>query len=381
MVKDPDVEDGARVVVEATIQAPSHGGYALGFKGSKIAMDQRESCRRSRRRITPWWNRPCPLSPHVQPLRLDDSVRHPHRVDRHRKHGRAMCQHLLQAGYRVTLFTRNRTKAVPILTKGATWADSPHAGPAHGCALHDGRPPRCAGSLFRKRWRAGGIATGMIVIDMTTTEPSSPATSRKRRKPVRPTPSMRRSPGDVGACLQRHPLHHDRGTAHAAGCHAAVRASGKKMVHQGGPGAGQHTKLCNQIVIAAPWSGVKASLTDIEPSSMCRMHVESIRGGAAACWTLDNLAPRIVDRNFDPVFRGPLREDMGIALEEAGADNSPPPGLAHQLYQRVQALGHGCPAPTHSCWPWKIYHATLCPHLLPHANRRRDMNAVAWPSF
>ena len=46
MVKDPDVEDGARVAVEATVQAPSHGGYALSFKGGKIAMDQEGSCRR-----------------------------------------------------------------------------------------------------------------------------------------------------------------------------------------------------------------------------------------------------------------------------------------------------------------------------------------------
>ena len=53
MVKDPDVEDGARVVVEATIQAPSHGGYALSFKGSKIAMDQEGVVQAIANRITP----------------------------------------------------------------------------------------------------------------------------------------------------------------------------------------------------------------------------------------------------------------------------------------------------------------------------------------
>lgn len=53
MVKDPDVDDGARVVVEATIQAPSHGGYALSFKGSKIAMDQEGVVQAIANRITP----------------------------------------------------------------------------------------------------------------------------------------------------------------------------------------------------------------------------------------------------------------------------------------------------------------------------------------
>ena len=53
MVKDPDVEDGARVAVDATVQAPSHGGYALSFKGAKIAMDQEGIVQAIANRITP----------------------------------------------------------------------------------------------------------------------------------------------------------------------------------------------------------------------------------------------------------------------------------------------------------------------------------------
>jgi len=72
--------------------------------------------------------------------------------------------------------------------------------------------------------------------------------------------------------------------------------------------------------------------------------LESIRGGAAACWTLDNLAPRILQRNFDPgFFVEHFIKDMGIALEEATRMGLALPGLtlAHQLYQTVQTLGHG----------------------------------------
>ena len=111
----------------------------------------------------------------------------------------------------------------------------------------------------------------MIVIDMTTTEPSLACdiaeAAQAREADALDAPV---SGGDVGARNATLSIMIG-GTAHAAvGCHAAVRASGKKMVHQGGPGAGQHTKLCNQIVIAGTMvGGVKACSTDIEPSSMC----------------------------------------------------------------------------------------------------------------
>jgi 3-hydroxyisobutyrate dehydrogenase len=120
---------------------------------------------------------------------------------------------------------------------------------------------------------------------------------------------------------------------------------GKKVIYQGGAGAGQHTKLCNQIVIAGTMVGVCESLlygfkAGLDLSQM----LESIRGGAAACWTLDNLAPRILQRNFDPgFFVEHFLKDMGIALDEAKRMNLTLPGLTlvHGLYQRVQALGHG----------------------------------------
>jgi 3-hydroxyisobutyrate dehydrogenase len=117
------------------------------------------------------------------------------------------------------------------------------------------------------------------------------------------------------------------------------------MVYQGGPGAGQHTKLCNQIVIAGTMIGVCESLlygykAGLDMETMLR----SITGGAAACWTLENLAPRILQRNFDPgFFVDHFLKDMGLALEEARRMGLALPGLAlvHQLYLSVQAHGYG----------------------------------------
>ena len=72
--------------------------------------------------------------------------------------------------------------------------------------------------------------------------------------------------------------------------------------------------------------------------------LQSIRGGAASCWTLDNLAPRILKRNFDPgFFVDHFVKDMGMALDEAKRMGLILPGLAlvQQLYLAVQAHGHG----------------------------------------
>jgi 3-hydroxyisobutyrate dehydrogenase len=120
---------------------------------------------------------------------------------------------------------------------------------------------------------------------------------------------------------------------------------GKKIVHQGEPGAGQQAKLCNQIVIACTMVGVCESLLYGYKAGLdLNRMLESIRGGAAACWTLDNLAQKILQRNFDPgFFVEHFIKDMGIALEEAKRMGLALPGLTlvHQLYQTVQALGHG----------------------------------------
>jgi len=120
---------------------------------------------------------------------------------------------------------------------------------------------------------------------------------------------------------------------------------GKTIVYQGGPGAGQHTKLCNQLVIAGTMIGVCESLlygykAGLDLETMLR----SIKNGAAACWTLEHLAPRILQRNFDPgFFVDHFVKDMGLALEEARRMGLVLPGLAlvHQLYLSVQAHGHG----------------------------------------
>ena len=262
--------------------------------------------------------------------------------------GGPMCQHLLHAGYRVTLFTRSRSKALPLLTDGATWAGSPRAVAEQTDVLFTmvGFPKDVREVYFGETGVLTGSRPGMVLVDMTTTEPSLACDIAKAAE-TRGAAALDApvSGGDIGA-------RHATLSVMVGGETEAVQAVmpllaclGKNIVHQGGPGAGQHTKLCNQIVIAGTMVGVCESLLyGYKVGLDLPRMLASIRGGAAACWTLDHLAPRIVARNFDPgFFVDHFVKDMGIALEEARRRDLTLPGLtlAHQLYQKVQALGHG----------------------------------------
>ncbi|MGA2034028.1 MAG: NAD-binding protein [Thermoguttaceae bacterium] len=125
----------------------------------------------------------------------------------------------------------------------------------------------------------------------------------------------------------------------------AAKALGKTIVYHGGPGAGQHAKLTNQILVAAGMVGVCEALLYAYKAGLDLPTVlQSVASGAAASWTLANLAPRIIADNFDPgFFVDHFIKDMGIALAESRRMGLCLPGLAlaEQLYLSVQALGHG----------------------------------------
>jgi 3-hydroxyisobutyrate dehydrogenase len=122
-------------------------------------------------------------------------------------------------------------------------------------------------------------------------------------------------------------------------------AMGKTIVHQGGPGAGQHTKMVNQTVIASTMIGVcEGLLYGYKAGLDLETVMESVASGAAGSWSLSNLGARIIDNNFDPgFFVEHFIKDMGIALDESKRMGLSMPGLAlaHQLYLSLQALGHG----------------------------------------
>ncbi len=260
--------------------------------------------------------------------------------------GRWMCQHLMDRGYQTVIYNRTRARAASLLEAGASWADSPGAVAAAADVVFTivGYPEDVREVYLEKDGIIENARPGTILVDMTTTRPSlaeeifaaaSAAGMSSVDAPV--------SGGDIGARNGQLSIMVGGEKEVVDAIEPLLAVMGRKIVYQGPAGAGQHTKMCNQIVIAGTMIGVCESLLyGFRAGLDLEVMLSSISGGAAACWTLDNLAPRMLRREFDTgFFVAHFLKDMGIALEEAGRMNLALPGLAlvHQLYMAVRANG------------------------------------------
>jgi 3-hydroxyisobutyrate dehydrogenase len=262
--------------------------------------------------------------------------------------GSSMCGHVLEGGHPVVLYTRTRSRAEGLLGAGARWAGTPAEVAAESDIVFTivGFPRDVREVYLGDDGLLPAARSGQVFVDMTTTAPQLAveldAAARARGAAMLDAPV---SGGDVGA--------RNATLSIMVGGEASVfdrvkplfELMGKRIIHLGGAGAGQHTKMVNQIVIAGTMVGVCESLlyghrAGLDVAAM----VECIRGGAAACWSLDNYAPRILRRDFDPgFFVEHFIKDMGLALAEAERMELALPGLAlaHQLYVLTKARGHG----------------------------------------
>ncbi len=262
--------------------------------------------------------------------------------------GASMVGHLHKAGYKCTVYNRTKAKADQLIGNGVSWADNPSEVAACSDIIFTivGFPKDVQEVYFGERGILNSAKPGAIVVDMTTTEPSLAIEiyNAAKAKGIQSIDAPV-SGGDVGANNAALSIM-TGGDKEAFGRVLPLfEIMGKQIVYQGKAGSGQHTKMCNQITIAGTMIGVCEALlygqkAGLDLSTM----LSSISGGAAGCWTLNNLAPRIVDRNFDPgFFVEHFIKDMGIALKEAELMGLSLPGLAlvKQLYLAVQAQGHG----------------------------------------
>nr|VFJ88940.1 MAG: 3-hydroxyisobutyrate dehydrogenase [Candidatus Kentron sp. H]VFJ89775.1 MAG: 3-hydroxyisobutyrate dehydrogenase [Candidatus Kentron sp. H]VFJ97178.1 MAG: 3-hydroxyisobutyrate dehydrogenase [Candidatus Kentron sp. H] len=266
--------------------------------------------------------------------------------------GQSMARHLMDAGYTVHLYTRTQEKASDLLEAGAIWCDSPAevARRADTVFTMVGFPKDVEAVYFGETGILAGMAAGtgkdMLLVDMTTTKPHlaerihAAAKALGARFVDAPV-----SGGDVGARNGALSIMVGGDQGAVAAVMPLFQCMGKNIVHQGGPGAGQHTKMVNQIAIAGTMIGVcEAMVYGSRAGLDMETVLRSIGSGGAACWTLDNLAPRILARNFDPgFFVDHFIKDMEIALEEAARMDLSLPGLAlvNQLYRSVKAQGKG----------------------------------------
>ena len=262
--------------------------------------------------------------------------------------GASMCGHVLSAGYPTTVFTRTKAKAQPLLDQGACWADDPKAVAEASDVVFTmvGYPADVRQVILGPQGVLAGCRAGAIIVDMTTSQPSLAveiAQAAAQRGVY--TLDAPVSGGDVGAREGRLSIMIGGPAEALAAVRPCLETMGKTIVHHGGPGAGQHAKLANQVVIAGTMIGVcEALLYAYRAGLDLEAVLRSIASGAAQSWALSNLAPRIIANNFEPgFFVEHFIKDMGIALDEARRMGLVLPGLAlvHQLYLSVAALGHG----------------------------------------
>jgi 3-hydroxyisobutyrate dehydrogenase len=262
--------------------------------------------------------------------------------------GRWMCQHLLNKGYAATVYNRSRDKAKPLLDAGAAWADTPRAVAERSGVVFAivGYPKDVREVFLGTQGALAGSQPGTILVDMTTSDPSLAREihDAARAKGVASVDAPV-SGGDVGARNAALSIMVGGDAEAVEAVRPLMECMGKTIVHQGPAGAGQHTKMVNQVLIASNMIGVcEALLYGYKAGLDLKTVLQSVGGGAAASWSLNNLGPRIIDRNFEPgFFVEHFIKDMGIALAEAERMNLALPGLAlaKQLYEAVRAQGYG----------------------------------------
>lgn len=260
--------------------------------------------------------------------------------------GRSMCGHLLAAGHEVKVNTRTKASAESTIAAGAKWCDTPGEVAADSEFVFTivGYPADVRAVYLGEGGLVQMAAPGSVLVDMTTSEPALAKeiyeAARARGVAALDAPV---SGGDLGA----------RGGTLAIMVGGEQKAfdralpllekMGKNIRLMGAPGAGQHTKMSNQILIAGTMIGVVESLLYAVKSGLDVDDVIDVIGsGAAGSWSINNLGRRIAKDDYDPgFFIKHFVKDMGIALAEARKLRIALPGLAlvEQLYVAAMAQG------------------------------------------
>ncbi len=262
--------------------------------------------------------------------------------------GRSMASHLLKAGFAVRIHTRTASKAAELLAQGAIWCDSSTEAVrgAQAVVTMLGYPDEVRQLLLGSNGLISACAAPCLIIDMSTSEPSLAieiaAAAKARGICALDAPV---SGGDLGARNATLSIMVGGDAEAFEAAHPLFAAMGKTIVHQGPAGAGQHTKMANQIAIAGNMMGVMESLLyarrcGLDPEQV----LASIGSGAAGSWSLSNLYPRVLRNDFAPGFYiKHFVKDMGIALSEAKTRQVRLPSLelAHSLYNDYLKAGGG----------------------------------------
>ncbi len=262
--------------------------------------------------------------------------------------GQPMAMHLLQAGHSLRVHTRKKSRASAILSRGAKWAQSPAEAATGAETVFICVPdtPDVQAVIEGEQGILETLARGATVVDHSTIAPQTTRELAERLRkqdawlidaPVSGGESGAREGslsimcgGDRGAFDRVEPL---------------LRLMGKEITYCGPSGAGQLTKLVNQILVSVNLLAVSEALVfarknGLNPDTTLR----AVSGGAGSSWQLERLGPKMLAGDNRPGFTVDLQQkDLRLVLQASEGSNTslPATSLVHQLFTAAQAAGHG----------------------------------------
>lgn len=261
--------------------------------------------------------------------------------------GKSLVKHLLNAKHEVTIYTRTKDKAADLVKEGAKMALSPSevAQTVEILFTMVGYPHDVEEVYFGDNGIFQIENANLVVIDMTTSTPTlAKKIDEKAKEKGMLSLDAPVSGGDVGAQLGKLSIMCGGDKSTFDQVLPILNLFGETILYQGTAGAGQHTKMCNQITIATGMIGVCEALAYGRKAGLDLDQVLcSISTGAAGSWSLSNLAPRMIAGNNEPGFYiKHFVKDMKIALEEADKMDLQLPGLtlAKSLYEDLINEGY-----------------------------------------
>ena len=260
--------------------------------------------------------------------------------------GRGMAANLVKAGFELTVYTRRKEKIEDFLRQtGVQWAESPAK-----CAMGQeavitmvGYPKDVEDVYFGENGILSGAEQGAFLIDMTTTDPRLSLriaeAGREKNLHVLDAPV---SGGDTGAREGTLSIMVGGNETDFAASLPLFRAMGKTIVYEGGHGAGQHTKMANQIAIAGALAGVCEAVAYGERVGLdTAKMLESIENGAAGSFQMRANGPKMINGDDAPgFFLKHFVKDMRIALEQS-ADPLPILEQALKMNEALEKEGFG----------------------------------------
>ncbi|MBP1041487.1 NAD(P)-dependent oxidoreductase [Vagococcus sp. BWB3-3] len=260
--------------------------------------------------------------------------------------GASVVKHLLKAGYELNVYNRTKTKTDALIALGAVWQENPREVAAKSEVVFTmvGYPSDVEETYYGPLGIFSTDVTGKVLVDMTTSTPSLAIkiadTAREKGITSLDAPV---SGGDLGA--QNGTL-----TTMVGGDRNSYEqlvpifeVFSAKVNHQGAAGAGQHTKMANQIMIAGTMTGMTELLVYAEKAGLELAKVlDTVGGGSAANWSLTNYGPRILREDFSPgFFAKHFLKDLKIALDESARMGIALPATerAKELYEKLTEQG------------------------------------------